>query len=186
MNYEKKLQYFTDVIFREIATKKQRIKHQAANSISKETATAIEAAEDRVNFQIEAAKRKLWRDVNIKVSAATKEARRILAAKRNAISGALMQEVAAELITFTQTPGYESYLISRITQARKKGRDFTTVKLTPRDMRFAGAIRQATGLSPVAGDGDYIGGFVLQSTSSRADHTFKTRLEKCIVSTTRL
>jgi len=180
MNYEKKLEYFADVIFREVAAKKQRIKHQAANSISEDTATALEAAEDRANFQIEAAKRKLLREINIKISIATKEARAALGARRDIISDDLMQEAAAELVTFTQAPGYEAYLISRITQARQKGRGFTSVKLSPRDMRFAVAVRQATGLSTVEGEGDYIGGFVLQSASSRADHTFKTRLEKCV------
>lgn len=175
--FEKKLQYFTDAINREIQTKRKHARHQVANDLSNQTASALEAAENRAEFQREATRRKLWRESNKKIASATAEARANLAAKRESLKNQLLNEAAKDLRAFAEnSPEYETYLIERITQAQE-WRSFSSVKLRPQDMHYAEAIRQATGFSPEEGEADYIGGFVLQSATSRADYTFKARLQ---------
>ncbi|MCL2215695.1 MAG: hypothetical protein FWB91_01615 [Defluviitaleaceae bacterium] len=178
MNTEKKLQYFTEAIAREVEARQRRARHQAANDLSEETASALESAESRAHFQLEATRRKLLREANKKIAAATTGARANFAAKRKSLFERLTAEAAEELESFTRSPEYEDYLIKSIAQAQEERgfADGALLKLHPRDMHFAEKIRQTTGLNATEGDENYIGGFVLESAASRADYTFKTRL----------
>ena len=177
--YEKKLHYFTDAIAREVDARKQRAKHQMANNLSGETAAALEAAESRANFQFEATRRKLQRTANKKTAAATTQARADFTTKRNKLMNSLRQEAEEELLTFAEeSPEYESYLIEKITKELNRSHFTTdsTLKIHPRDMKFAESIQKSTGLTPTKGTTDSIGGFILESPTSRADYTFKTLL----------
>jgi len=179
MTMEGKLKYFEEVIAREVEARKRRAKHQLANDLSKSAAVAIEAAEDKVNSRVEAARRDLMRKANKKIATATAEAKAAYITSRNIQQSKLLDDVLEKLKLFTQSAEYESYLIERINSV-KAMQEFTVVKLRPKDIFFAEAIQKATGLMPLAGENDYIGGFILHSENGKvqADYTFKERISQ--------
>lgn len=172
----KKLEYFAEVVEREVEARKRRAKHQLANDLGKKAAAAVSEAEREVNARVEAARREMNRNANRKIAAVTTEAKAAFNAVRNSHQAKLLAEVAEELTAFTKSAEYESYLIEKI--AASKG-EFTIAKLTPQDMQHAEKIHQNTGITAVTGETDYIGGFILLTENKKiqSDHTFKHRLE---------
>ncbi|MCL2839187.1 MAG: hypothetical protein FWE05_00305 [Defluviitaleaceae bacterium] len=111
---EAKLNYFTEAIAREVEIRKQRKKHQLANDLSAETATALETAENRANFQIEATRQKLKREMNKKTAAAITEARAAFAIKREALANQLISEAKKQLELLSHD--YDPDLLRQIAQ----------------------------------------------------------------------
>jgi vacuolar-type H+-ATPase subunit E/Vma4 len=176
MMAERKLEYFAEAIEREIEARRRRLLHQIANDLSKETAAEIKAAEERVSSRVKAARRHLMQKANKKIALATAEARAGYITKQNFLHAKILADVTKELISFTQSEKYEGYLIEKINMA-KTAHTFSTVKLCPRGTQFSDAIQNKTGLMPVQGKDDFIGGFVLQGNRVKSDHTFKARLQ---------
>jgi vacuolar-type H+-ATPase subunit E/Vma4 len=174
---EKKLEYFSDVVAREVENRRRRARHQLANNLSEHHAKAIEAAHEKINSRVEAMRLDLSRKANKKISEATTSARAKYNSQRELLSIKLHEDVARELKKFSQSDEYENYLIERILAAKAKWNfNDGAVKLRPSDMVFADAIREATGLSPEEGD-DFMGGFILQNENAKGDYTFDARLE---------
>jgi vacuolar-type H+-ATPase subunit E/Vma4 len=176
----KKLEYFAQIIEREVELKKQRAKHRLANDLGEKAAEEIKKAEKIIYTYTEEKKRDLKRRANKKIAAATAEAKAAFNETRTMLNAKMLDGVSEKLKEFTQSAEYEIYLTERIRAARAvQGFHAGVVKLRPEDMRFAQAIHQATGLTPVTGENDYAGGFILQSKNEKikADYTFKTQLE---------
>jgi predicted house-cleaning noncanonical NTP pyrophosphatase (MazG superfamily) len=152
---ESKLEYFAEAINREISARKIRAKHQLANDLSQHAAAEISAAENRVNDEIEKARRKIARDTNKKIAAATAREKATHFATRDSRQAQLLEAVAQDLREFVNSDEYENYLAEQIEAAKAK-------------FPFAAEVIR-----------DPEGGFILQSENGkiRADHTFRTRLQ---------
>jgi vacuolar-type H+-ATPase subunit E/Vma4 len=176
MNAAGKLDYFAEVISREVESKRRRAKHQAANNLSISTAKAIEAAQNKADLELEKVRRGLLRESNKKIAAATYEARAAYNVLRSRLREDVFKAAEKELWEFTEKSEYEIYLSEQINALKS---DFAFVLLCPRDMRFS---RAAAGLIAEEGLQEYIGGFILLSENRKiqADYTFKTRLEACM------
>jgi vacuolar-type H+-ATPase subunit E/Vma4 len=177
MSAERKLEYFTEVISREVELKKRRAKHQLANDISKNIAGVISSTEEKINAREQAKRRELTRKANKEIALATNRAKAKFNSFQNSLHKKIYFEILEELKLFTQSPKYEQYLIERMNEKKS---NFSVVKLCQRDMHFAAAIQKATGLTPEAVEDDYIGGFILQSGRMLADYTFITRVKKVV------
>ena len=171
-----KAEYFAEVIAREIEQRRRRAKHQLANDLSAAHAAEIEAAQERVNLRVSAARKSLARQTNRETAFAIHSAKAAFATLRRSLQAKLLDDVHGELIAFAKSPKYEDFLLTKI--GLLKG-DFSVVLLRPEDMHFAEKIREATDLTPREGESGFIGGFILQSEDGRlrADHTFRVRLE---------
>lgn len=172
----KKLQYFEEVVSREVELRKRRAKHRLAKDLSKECAAEIEAAQERVDLRVNTARNNLTRKSNSENAVALRDAKAAHFSLRKSFQSQILDDVREELISFANSSKYDDYLLPRIERVKA---DFAVVKLRPEDMRLAEKIRDTTGLTPVEGDSDYLGGFILQSENGkiRADYTFRTRLE---------
>ncbi|MCL2457186.1 MAG: V-type ATP synthase subunit E [Defluviitaleaceae bacterium] len=170
-----KLEYFAEIISREVETKRRRAKHQAACDLSKKTATEIESAQEKINLRIEKIRGEAVRESNKKISAATAKIKAKYIASQNFLRAELKKNIARDLKIFAQKNEYEIYLIERIIALRE---GFSTVILRPEDMKFAQTIAQFTGLSVEEGK-NFSGGFILQNENKKIflDYTFETRLE---------
>ncbi|MCL1842451.1 MAG: hypothetical protein FWF79_01425 [Defluviitaleaceae bacterium] len=175
---ERKLEYFAEVIAREVEARKRRAKHQTANDLSKKTAAALVAAEDRINAATEAARRDILRKSNAKVAAATAQAKAEFLSARDTARARMYEELANELKAFTRCAEYENYLIERINYVKTLA--FDIVKLCPSDSHHAEAVAKATGLTIAENRDEFMGGFILQSKNGKilADHSFQTRLKR--------
>ncbi|MCL2578373.1 MAG: V-type ATP synthase subunit E family protein [Defluviitaleaceae bacterium] len=177
---ERKIAYFAEIIGREVTAKKRRAKHQLANDLSKDAAKAIEAAIKKVDSQVAATRRQISRNENKKISEAITHEKASYFAMRNSHHAKLLDEVTEDLKLFTTSAEYESYLTERINEAKSKHSFAAAVKIRPEDMFFKQKIEEATGLKPLPGESDYIGGFILQNENGKisADYTFRTRLKE--------
>ncbi|MCL2357152.1 MAG: V-type ATP synthase subunit E [Defluviitaleaceae bacterium] len=171
----KKSDYFAEVISREIELRRRRAMHQLANDLSKTHAAEIEDAQKRVNLRIEAARKNLLRKSNHETTSAVHQEKSAYFSLRQSLLNSLLTDVRKELEAFAKSPKYENFLLLKINLLKA---DFAVVLLRPADMHFAEKIREATGLTPRAGDDEFLGGFILQSENGkiRADHTFNMRL----------
>ncbi|MCL1883366.1 MAG: hypothetical protein FWF81_06425 [Defluviitaleaceae bacterium] len=173
----RKLEYFAEAIEREVESRKRREKHQIANDLSRKTADAIKREEEKMDFVIETARRDVMRKSNKKIALATAKAKAAFITKQNELHAEILNDVNGDLIAFTQSEKYKDYLIEKI-NATKTSHNFSAVKLRPADMEFANEILQKTNLTPVQGNDDYIGGFILQNETAKLDQTFKFKLQK--------
>lgn len=150
-----KLEFFAEIIEREIETKRRRQKHQLANDFAKKTAAAIEAAQEKTEFRVKAARNSLIRAANRKIALALTEAKAEYFRTRKHHQAKMLESVRQELKKFANSAEYDNYLQERIKQI-KETLPFaaTEVKHHPE------------------------GGFILQSENGklRADYTFNTRL----------
>jgi len=175
--WNKKVDYFTKSVTREVNTRKRKAKHQLANRLSAEFSVGISAAEKKVQNFLDEERRQIARYVNRQVSEVQFAERLRYVNKRDACATELFEEVRADLLAFVDSAEYEVYLLERIKIAAQM-HDFAVVRLTPRDMCFAEGIEAAANLTAEEGEADYIGGFVLltENRKTQADYTFKARL----------
>jgi len=153
-----KLEFFEAVIKREVEARKTRAKHQLAVELSEATAAGVEAAQEQACHRVETARREQEREANIKIAAATADAKREYNAARAAFFAEIVGEVRRDLVEFMRSEEYEGYLQERIAEVKA--------------MKLAGTSKAEAVASPE-------GGFVLQSKNGRmrGDYTFATRLE---------
>jgi len=168
MTKEKKLGYFTQAIAREVESRKRQARYKMAAEFSGEITAAVEAAKEDAAAQNQAQVQAIQKIMNRRVSEAKAESRRALSGLRERLTARFFEQVKAELISFTKTKEYETYLINKIQAAQANSRyQYTFVQLTPSDMHLAEAIKTATDITPEEGDASMIGGFKLL-TQNRA------------------
>ena len=179
---ERKLEFFAEVIGREVASRKQREKHRLANDLSRESAEAIAAAESAMASRVAAAKREIIRETHKRLSAETRRARGEYVSKRDVFFAEVIAAVTEDLQDFASSDMYENWLDEQISRAKAKHDFAVIIKLRPEDMPFAEKIREASDLAPIPGETDYIGGFILENETGniQANYTFKSRLDEVI------
>ena len=177
MNTEKKLEYFAQAVAREVETKKRHARQQMAADMAAEVAQAVGQAQAGINEQIQAERHAIEKAGNKRITEAAIEARRALAALREQLTDELFDSIKTDLLAFTQSPEYESFLIKNATKAQADN-SYTFIRLTPCDMRFGSAIQEATGLIPEEGETAMLGGFKLlsENRSKAQEHTIAISL----------
>jgi len=179
MNIEKKLEYFTAAIDREVESKKRQARKQMAADADKDISAAVAASEAEALAQNQPQIQAIQKAMNKRINEAETEARRSLINLQERLVAQLFDGIKAEVISFTQSPEYESLLISNIQAATAISRhSYTYIQLAPRDMSLAEKIQAATGLTPEVGDDSFIGGFKLQTESRNIiqEHTLSASL----------
>ena len=166
MNTDKKLEYFTEAIAREVASKKRSARQQMTNDFNAAVSKAAAQAETEAKEQLQAQRQAIQTVNNRRISEAETTARRSLAFLRERLIAQLFDHIKADIIAFTQSPAYENYLINgiKIAQAQSK-LPYKYVQLTPDDMRLSQPIQAATGLTPEPTEASHIGGFKLLTES---------------------
>ena len=179
MNQEKKLEYFAQLISKEVEAKKLKARRQMAADMEKAIADALSAAETEAEQHIKNERQAIQKAQNKRRTEAKAQARRQLASLREELTAKLLEEVKTTLDDFIHSHEYESHLIDNIQTALANSKhNFTYIQLTPNDMRLSHAIQEATGLTPEVGSESAIGGFKLLSANRgiAADFTFAPRL----------
>ena len=174
---ERKLEYFANTMMQEVEAKKSLAKLESTTTLTKSTAAAFEAATRHNRVMLQAKQGELQRNANRQIAQAKVQEMTQYVKTRKQQIDRLFIEIAAQLAAFTQKAEYEDYLLERIKEAQS-GHDFSIIKLSPHDMRLDTKIKSATGLTPEAGDQDFIGGFILlnELRTIQADYSFKARL----------
>ena len=180
MNTEKKLEYFTQAIDREIEYKKHQARQQSLAEMDKQIAQAVAEAGADAAIQVQAQKQTIEKINNKRVSEALIESRRVLANLQERLTHQLFEQIKGDIAVYAHSPEYEDYLVKAIQAAQLESKHtYQYVQLTPEDAAaHADAIIAATGLTPEAGEAAYIGGFRLLTSTKNiaADHTFATGL----------
>jgi len=179
MTKEKKLGYFTQAIAREVESRKRQARYKMAAEFSSEVAAAVSAAEEKADVQNQAQVHAIQKIMNRRVSEAKNESLRALSSLRERLTAQFFEQVKLELISFTKTKEYETYLISKIQTAQANSRyQYAIVQLTPDDMHLAETIKSTTDITPEAGDQTMIGGFKLltQNRAKGQDYSLASQL----------
>ncbi|MCL2572006.1 MAG: hypothetical protein FWE11_06345 [Defluviitaleaceae bacterium] len=159
---ERKLGYFTEAIAKEVDERKRKARSEMSAHFDKEVSQATEEAQAETNAQIGAQIQAIAKVMNKRITEATTESRRNLSNLRERLTAQLFDQVKADIIAFTKSPEYESFLIDNIKAAQASvGYSFSFIQLSHEDMSFAEAIQEATGLTPEPDDVNLIGGFKL-------------------------
>jgi len=183
MNTDKKLEYFTQAISKEIESKKRTARKQMANEMNEAIAHAVAQAETEAADQIQAQHQLAQKANNKRVSQAQAQARRDLAALREQLTAQLFEGIQADIQAFTLTPGYEDFLIESIKLAQSQVKhNFTYVQLPPGTSHLSQKIQEVTGLTPEPGDENDIGGYKLltENRNMTVDNTFKARIASAV------
>jgi len=181
MNAEKKLDYFSEIITKEVEAKKRKARRQMAAEAAEAISHATAKAETEANTQIEAERQATQKSNNKRISEADSQARRALAALREQLTAQLFDDIKSDIIAFTTSPDYENFLINSIQVTQSQIRHpFTYIQLPPSTFHLSSKIQEVTGLTPEPGGESDIGGFILLSAnrSMASDNTFKSSLEK--------
>ena len=179
MNTEKKLEYFTEAITKEVENKKHHIRRQMAAEMSAAVSQAIAKASAEAEAQVASCSQAIQKAINKRITEAQTQARRDLVALRESLITRLFDGIKADIISFTNSDAYESFLINNIQAALAQSKHpYTYVQLTPSDMRLSHAIQDATGLTPEPGEEQDLGGFKLLSANRGkvTEYTFRSRL----------
>ena len=174
---ESKLTYFANTIHDMVETKKREARQQTNMRLSKMAAEALAHASRHHQMSLAATRDEEKRRANRHIAKAKVRAMSAYAQTRHQEIDRLFTDIEAKLAAFTLEASYEAHLIEHI-QYSQTVSQFSIVRLSPQDMHLKGAIQNATGLTPEAGEADYIGGFMLLNAarSIQMDCTFKTRL----------
>jgi len=179
MNSDKKLEYFTEAIDREVESKKRKARQQMTAQHKDEVSQAATEAKAEANTQNQAQIQAIQKVMNKRITEATTEARRSLSNLRERLTAQLFDQVKAEIVAYTQSPEYENFLVNSAKAAQSQSRDpYTFIQLTPEDMHLGEAIQKATGLTPEPGDASILGGFKLltENRGKGAEFTLSARL----------
>ncbi|MCL2404286.1 MAG: V-type proton ATPase subunit E [Defluviitaleaceae bacterium] len=117
MNTEKKLEYFAETIAREIEEKKRKARQQLAAEMNETVSQAVAEAEAKAEQQIHMQRQAINKANNKRITEAKTQARRALTSLREQLAAELFYEIKTEIIAFTNSHDYESYLVSSIKAA---------------------------------------------------------------------
>ena len=179
MNTEKKLEYFTQAIAKEVESKKRQERQRLAAQLAEAVQAAQAQAETKAKEQIAACRQAIQKICNRRITEARTQARSSLATLRQSLTAQLFDDIKAHVTSYTHSHEYENYLIENIQSALAKSKhSFTYVQLSPGDMRLASVIHDATRLTPELGEDGDIGGFRLLSANRgiAAEYRFRYRL----------
>ena len=179
MNTEKKLEYFTEAIAREVESKKRHARRQMTEELNAKVSEGLAQAQAQAAEQVAAEIQALEKANNKRITEAATDARRALAEQRENQLVQLWDQLKTDVMAFTRSPGYESYLIAGAQAAQAGSKHpYQYIQLAPDDMHLSESIQKATGLTPEQGDASQIGGFRLLTAnrSKAADFTFQSRL----------
>ena len=179
MNTEKKLEYFTQAITREVESKKRQARQQLTNDFNAAVYDAVTQAEAEAQAIITAEAQAIERANNKRITEAATESRRNLSALQENLTTQLFDEIAADITAFIKSSEYENYLINSIQSALAKSRHpYKYVQLPPDHAHLSNPIQNATSLITEQGEASMIGGFKLLTASrdKAVDQTFQSRL----------
>ena len=179
MNTEKKLEYFTQAIARDVESKKRQARQQMTNDFNNQVSDGVAHAHAEAKKRIAAEKQAIEKSVHKRITEATIEARRTLTVLREYLVAQLFNDIAIDVAAFTSTPEYENLLINNIQAALATSKhSYKYIQLTPADMGLSTRIHNDTGLTPEQGEASMLGGFRLLSANrgKAADCTFESGL----------
>jgi len=179
MSVEKKLEYFTQAIEKEVEHKKRQARQQMTAEVNEEVQAAVAEAKAEAQIQIQTQLQAIEKANNKQISEAITETRRSYITLRERLTANLFDQVKTHVCDFTKSPEYEAHLVKSIQTAIAKSKhQYQYVQLTPEDMAHAAPIQNATGLTPEPGSTDILGGFRLLTPSRGivSEHTFSAGL----------
>jgi len=181
MNIERKLEYFTKIIDKEVESRKYETRIQMGTDIESRLAQAEAQAKVEADAGYEAQTGAITKIMNKRITEAETTSRRSLSHLQERLTAQLFDYIKDDIISFTKSADYGLYLISSIQAIQAASRhEFRYVQLAPADIHLSEAIESATGLIAEEGDEANLGGFKLlsQSRGISQDHTLQARLTK--------
>ena len=177
MNTEKKLEYFTEAINKEVETKKRHAQYEMAAIFDTEVSKAVAQTQAETDAQINAQKQAIKRSGNIRINEAETEARKSLSTLAERLTAQLFDAVKTDIINFTKSPQYETYLIETVQGILFKF-PYKYIQLSSQDAHLETAIKDATGLVVEFTEECILGGFRLlsENRSKITEHTIQSRL----------
>jgi len=179
MSTEKKLEYFTQAIEKEVEYKKRYSRQQMSAKVNDEVEKAVAEAKAEAKIQIQAQQQAIEKANNKRILEAISKTRRSYITLRERLTANLFDQIKTRVCAFTKSPEYEAYLIKSIQTAKTASKHhYQYVQLTPEDMAHAASIQNATGLTPEPGSADILGGFRLLTPSRGivSEHTLSAGL----------
>ena len=179
MNTEKKLEYFAEAVNKEVESKKRQALSEMSASLDAEVSKMVAQTQAETDAQINAQKQAIKRAGNIRINEAQTEARRSLSTLAERLTAQLFDAVKADLISFTKSKQYETYLIENVKNIQAKSKHpYAFIQLSSQDAYLEAAIKDATGLTPEFTEECIIGGFRLLSENRNkiTECTIQSRL----------
>ena len=175
------LQYFTQAISDEVEAKKHLARRQMTVHIDEAVSQGVAQAEAEAETQITAAKQSIHKSGSKRKAEAIAQSRRNITTLTEHLTNQLFDEIKTDIIAFIHSHEYKDFLINSIQATLAKSRHpFAFVQLP--QFELAGAIQEATGLTPEPGHESDIGGFRLLSADrgKAMDCTFRLQLSRAI------
>ncbi|MCL2361387.1 MAG: V-type ATP synthase subunit E [Defluviitaleaceae bacterium] len=181
MSIERKMEYFNEAVNQEVESKKRKLQHEMTTAANDEITTALTTAAAEAQVQTLAQLQAIQKVMNKRISLAQAEARRTLATLRERLTAQLFDSIKEDIVAFTQSSEYESFLIASVKSAQDKSlHPYAILQLTPNDMHLGETMQEATGLTPEPEDENMLGGYklVTENRSKILEFTLSARLSQ--------
>lgn len=181
MEFDKKLEQFSNIVLREASEEKQRVlaevktKINEANKKTKED--IIKKAEYNLKLEIE----KTIREKNETVSKKAIESRRIVIEKRKELLDKIYSSVTERLIEFTECSEYSNWIIEKIEKAKLDLNDINVVVyISESDKKLLNTILEKTKVKLKLDESIKLGGckIVSETQNMLVDNTLKNMLDE--------
>lgn len=181
MEFDKKLEQFSNIVLREASEEKQRVlaevktKINEANKKTKED--IIKKAEHNLKLEIE----KTIREKNETVSKKAIESRRIVIEKRKELLDKIYSSVTERLIEFTECSEYSNWIIEKIEKAKLDLNDINVVVyISESDKKLLNTISEKTKVKLKLDESIKLGGckIVSETQNMLVDNTLKNMLDE--------
>lgn len=180
MTIDEKLSHFYDITVEEARAKAAAILEEHKEALEKMTEERKILSEENAQAQIKAETANARREVNKALSAEQLTIKRDWTKKQNELKEKIFSEVKGLLESFTKSPEYETYLITKIKEALDFAEnDEISVYLSPEDSALAEKIQQATGAVIQIAKDSFLGGIraTIPQKNILIDHSFAGNFE---------
>lgn len=181
MEFDKKLEQFSNIVLREASEEKQRVlaevktKINEANKKTKED--IIKKAEHNLKLEIE----KTIREKNETVSKKAIESRRIVIEKRKELLDKIYSSVTERLVEFTECSEYSNWIVEKIEKAKLDLNDRNViVYISESDKKLLNTISEKTKVKLKLDESIKLGGckIVSETQNMLVDNTLKNMLDE--------
>jgi vacuolar-type H+-ATPase subunit E/Vma4 len=196
MRVEQKIEAFEQMAIKAAEEKRKQAVGDMAGRFKSSVEDELRGETQKAREQVQAQRYLFERKKNKQIVDASGKAKREFIEHREKLTEELFADVLSDINAFTASSEYEGFLVERIKQAidvSAQGNDvrpdalingadaasrYEAVQLTAKDMRYALAIKSATGLQAEQAPDDFLGGFRLIGAGRRSvsDHTLAGRL----------
>ena len=182
-NLTEKLNIFTSLVLKDASAKREKlmedVQKEYSERIEEKENELLEGAYNTIQHTIQDARR----DANERVLHAEIESKKKLILKREEIIDEVMSDAKREIVKFTESDKYESWLLNKIEKALfEVGKGAKTIYISPDDLKYKDEIEKIHDMSRLSVEAspehDFLGGAKVLNTDRKVsvDYSLKEML----------